>query len=215
MPVTSFRTSTQVGPEFISASKDGLSARELEALARDCHLYEILPGTFVASDTAVDSTVRLRALGANMGMKVAKQGVFARLTAAWVFGCAGVPDRFTMHVNRYHRPIKNYSPLTLLNLQVPVAAKDIRTVGELSVTSIERTAVDLAMYPDGSATHYALVRLLGKYQSLINVPAVMTYLETETARRPHVRANFLAAVHEEGFERLSARVKATGVGLLS
>lgn len=186
-------------PEFFSPSAHGHSLHELEALARDCHLYEILPTTFVASDTVIDPTVRLRALAANLGESAARQGVFARLTAAWIFGCAAIPDRITVHVDRYHRPIRNHSPLPLINLQAPVPSNEVRRLGGLAVTSIERTAADLVSFPDGSASHYALLRLLRKYHAILDIPAIVDSLE---AQRPAaVRTVFMAALREAHYAR--------------
>ncbi|GAB2907450.1 hypothetical protein [Neomicrococcus lactis] len=180
--------------ELYAASKHGHTSHELAALSLDAHVYEILPGTFVASHTQIDPSVRLRALGASVGLKAARAGVFARLTASWVFGCAPLPERLTLHVEQYHRPLPNNSPLPLLTLQAPVGVRGKRVLGELSVTSLRRTALDLAAYPEGQDSHQALVRLIRKYPETLDTDRLLSNLVTQ--RRASIHKHLIAAVRD-------------------
>ncbi|MBB5512018.1 hypothetical protein HD598_000705 [Neomicrococcus aestuarii] len=181
-----FSWSHALTTEFMTPASHDHTQRELEALALDQHLFEILPGTFVTSHTVVDPGVRLLALATTVGETASRLAVFSRMTAAWIYGCVDQLDRIQMHVGGYHRPLPNDSPMSLLTLEAAVDGNDSNHLGSLRVTNIERTAFDLALFNIMPGSRQALVRLIARYGSHVPFEQMTESLEQQrrySARR--------------------------------
>jgi hypothetical protein len=162
------------GPELQSLAADGLLARFHQ------HGYT-LPGI------PASPQLRARAAAGVVPPAIRQRVVAGRLTAAWIYGCAGEPDRLALLVDAKRRVsgLRNTRGCTLH--EVKLGPFDVISLGGLMVSSPLRTALDIALHVDAERAVPALAGLLARPQQDVGLRLLVRAIEA-TPRVPHKRA---------------------------
>ncbi|MDT0168793.1 type IV toxin-antitoxin system AbiEi family antitoxin [Pseudarthrobacter sp. BRE9] len=162
------------GPELQSLAADGLLARFHQ------HGYT-LPGV------PASPQLRARAAAGVVPPAIRQRVVAGRLTAAWIYGCAGEPDRLALLVDAKRRVsgLRNTRGCTLH--EVKLGPFDVISLGGLMVSSPLRTALDIALHVDAERAVPALAGLLARPQQDVGLRLLVRAIEA-TPRVPHKRA---------------------------
>jgi hypothetical protein len=162
------------GPELQSLAADGLLARFHQ------HGYT-LPGI------PASPQLRARAAAGAVPPAIRQRVVAGRLTAAWIYGCAGEPDRLALLVDAKRRvsSLRNTRGCTLH--EVKLGPFDVISLGGLMVSSPLRTALDIALHVEAERAVPALAGLLARPQHDVRLRLLVRAIEA-TPRVPHKRA---------------------------
>jgi len=162
------------GPELQSLAADGL-------LARLHQQGYTLPGITASPQ------LRARAAAGAVPMAIRQRVVAGRMTAAWIYGCAGEPDRLALLVDAKRRvsSLRNTRGCTLH--EVKLGPFDVISLGGLMVSSPLRTALDIALHVEPERAVPALAGLLARPQQDVKLRLLVRAIEA-TPRVPHKRA---------------------------
>ncbi|MGG5171376.1 type IV toxin-antitoxin system AbiEi family antitoxin [Pseudarthrobacter sp. J1738] len=133
-------------PDAVLMPGTPFTSAELQSMANDGVLQALYGMSYVSA--ALPKAARLRARSASLQVpeRVRQKVVAGRMTAAWIHGCADVPERLTLLVDA-NRRLSSLRPHIRCNLhEVHLGQMDVQSLGGLMVTSPLRTAVDLAMH---------------------------------------------------------------------
>jgi hypothetical protein len=113
--------------------------------------------------------------------------VAGRMTAAWISGCAGEPDRLALRVDAKRRisSLRNTRGCTLH--EVRLGPFDVVSLGGLMVSSPLRTALDIALHVEAGRAIPALERLLARPENDVRLRLLILAIES-TPRVPHKKA---------------------------
>ncbi len=109
------------------------------------------------------------------------------MTAAWIYGCAGEPDRLALLVDAKRRVsgLRNTRGCTLH--EVKLGPFDVVSLGGLMVSSPLRTALDVALHVEAERAIPALEGLLARPQNDVRLRLLVLAIEA-SPRVPHKKA---------------------------
>ncbi|MHA7176419.1 hypothetical protein ACX80D_07160 [Arthrobacter sp. Sr24] len=117
---------------------------ELSAMAMDGVLCHVFGQVFRPSALAETAAMRAAALAHYIPAFLSHRAVLAQLSAAWVYGCAPLPAEVALLVDNdgNSAAVPRHSGCTVS--QVHLEPQDIQLVGTTAVTTVLRTALDVA-----------------------------------------------------------------------
>lgn len=124
-------------------------------MALDGLLTHVFGSTYVRPGTSTGPALRAGAIADQLTAGLLKKAVIGRQSAAWIYGCAPVPARATLLIDRNRRTtsVSSFSGSLIHEVQLP--ASDTLTLAGTAVTTPVRTARDLALYsPEAQAAHW-------------------------------------------------------------
>lgn len=180
----------RVGPD---RTRCPVSEAEASWLCARGLLHEVLPG--IVCRGPVDPAVRARALGLVLGPGTRRATLVHRHTAAWIRGCAPMPEEIQLAAYTGTRPHLPEAERHLAVLRTGrYTAYDVVDTGPVRITTALRTCVDLALLEEDDA------RTLSALRSLLCCP--------ETAVHPDAVVIALRAIPRVvGRARAEARVR--------
>jgi len=133
-------------PEDLWIAGQMFSRNELQAMASNGLLREVLGDCFLPSHIQITASLRARIAAFVCGRELNSDAVLARQTAAWIHGL--IPEVFTLCIftRNYHRP---FSPGFGLNAQfMQTLVPDTQMVfrSRVKVTSALRSVCDCAQF---------------------------------------------------------------------
>ncbi len=156
-------------------SEGELCAMRLDGVARG-----VCAGVYRSVTIAETPALRAAALLRKVPPALVPRVAIGRLAAAWVYGCAPPPERIALVVANARRTteLPPFSGCTLH--EVALADADVTAVGDASVTTGLRTAMDIALYVPAPAAAPVLRRL----DAAAWLDAPLHRVRTEIARVP-------------------------------
>ncbi len=117
---------------------------ELHAMKLDGVVVRVIADTF--RPAATDETPELRAVAVfhHVPAALAHRAVVAQLSAAWVYGCAYPPEKFSLLIDNDGNSVATPPLCGCTIRQVHLDPVDVLMLGAVSVTSPLRTALDVA-----------------------------------------------------------------------
>jgi hypothetical protein len=157
---------------------------ELQAMAADGVLTPLFRRSYLGPGIAPTPRLRARAAAAAIPEGIRQKVVAGRMTAAWIYGCAGPPERLALLVDSRHRISSLRSTRGCTLHEVRLGQLDVVSLGGILVTSPLRTAVDVALSVESGRAIPALRHLLSR--SELGVKLRLLILAVEAAPRvPH------------------------------
>lgn len=131
--------------------------------------------------------MRARAAANSVPAAIRQRVVAGRMTAAWIYGCAGEPDRLALLVDAKRRisSLRNTRGCTLH--EVRLGPCDVVSLGGLMISSPLRTALDIALHVDAQRALPVLEALLSRPQNDVRLRLLVLAIES-TPRVPHKRS---------------------------
>ena len=134
------------GPSVLYSPGTPFSWAELQAMAADGVLTRLSQRGYLPPGEASTPQLRARAVACTIPQPIRQRVVAGRMTAAWIFGCAGEPDRIALLVDASRR-ISSLRATRGCNFhEVKLGPFDVVSLGGLMVSSPLRTAVDIALH---------------------------------------------------------------------
>ena len=151
--------------------------QELQALAADGVLARFHHHGYALPGAQVSPQLRARAVAAAVPMAVRQRVVAGRMTAAWIYGCAGEPDRLALLVDAKRRvsSLRNTRGCTLH--EVKLGPFDVVSLGGLMVSSPLRTALDIALHVEAERAVPTLENLLARPQGDVRLRLLVLAIE--------------------------------------
>lgn len=160
---------------------------ELQAMAGDGVLSQFHQYGYALPGVAPSPQMRARAAANSVPAAIRQRVVAGRMTAAWIYGCAGEPDRLALLVDAKRRisSLRNTRGCTLH--EVRLGPCDVVSLGGLMISSPLRTAVDIALHVDAQRALPVLKALLSRPQNDVR-PRLLVLAIESTPRVPHKRS---------------------------
>jgi hypothetical protein len=160
---------------------------ELQSLAADGLLDRIHHRGYTLPGSPASPQLRARAAAGAVPASVRQRVVAGRMTAAWIYGCAGEPDRLALLVDAKRRVSSLRTTRGCTLHEVRLGPFDVVSLGGLMVSSPLRTALDIALHVDAERAIPALERLLARPQQDVRLRLLVLAIEA-TPRVPHKKA---------------------------
>lgn len=160
---------------------------ELQSMAGDGVLSRFHQHGYTLPDVAASPQMRARAAADAVPAGIRQRVVAGRMTAAWIYGCAGEPDRLALLVDAKRRisSLRNTRGCSLH--EVRLGPCDVVSLGGLMVSSPLRTALDIALHVDAQRALPALEALLSRPENDVRLRLLVLAIES-TPRVPHKRS---------------------------
>lgn len=160
---------------------------ELQSLASDGLLDRLHHRGYTLPGMPASPQLRARAAAGSVPPSIRQRVVAGRMTAAWIYGCAGEPDRLALLVDAKRRvsSLRNTRGCTLH--EVKLGPLDVVSLGGLMVSSPLRTALDIALHVESASAIPALESLLARPQNDVRLRLLVLAIEA-TPRVPHKKA---------------------------
>lgn len=145
-------------PESVQLYLPGrpFTANELAGMRADGLLRHVYGGCYAPSGRSPGREERAAALFSTLGAGQRHRTILGRMSAAWVYGCAPVPDRPVLLADRARRT--TCRPGATVH-EVALGPADVLTLAGVRVTAPLRTASDIAYHEDTGPAVAALRRL--------------------------------------------------------
>jgi hypothetical protein len=173
------------GPPVLVAGLP-FSPVELQAMEHDGVLRRLIAGAYVPARCTDTADLRARALASTLAPRLIRRTVAGRLTAAWVYGCAPVPDTPVLLVDGTRRLSNLRASHRLLVHEAYFGPFDVIDIGGLRMTSPLRTAVDVALHAEDKVSLPVLRRMLSRPRLGLSVGLISRGLDT-LPRQPHLQ----------------------------
>jgi len=160
---------------------------ELQSMAADGVLTQLYQHGYTVPGTAPSPQLRARAAACGVPAPVRRRVVAGRMTAAWIYGCAGEPDRLALLVDAKRRISSLRSTRGCTLHEVRLGPFDVVSLGGLMVSSPLRTALDIALHVEAERAIPALRLLLSKPELDVRLRLLVLAVEA-TPRLPHKHA---------------------------
>ena len=173
-------------PELYSPGKP-FTWPELQSMAGDGVLSQFHQHGYTLPDVAASPQMRARAAANAVPAAIRQRVVAGRMTAAWIYGCAGEPDRLALLVDAKRRisSLRNTRGCSLH--EVRLGPCDVVSLGGLMVSSPLRTALDIALHVDAQRALPALEALLSRPENDVRLRLLVLAIES-TPRVPHKKS---------------------------
>lgn len=177
-------------PEDLWIAGQMFSRNELQAMASNGLLREVLGDCFLPSQIQITASLRARIAAFVCGRELNSRTVLARQTAAWVHGL--LPEVFTMciYTNAYHRPFEPGFGLTAEFMQAVVPETQMVFRSRVKVTSALRSVCDCAQFdplPIASRVLGNAISLNDPYLNLISIRQNLNTYEKSPERSRALR----------------------------
>ncbi|MDN5670031.1 MAG: hypothetical protein L0G87_16725 [Renibacterium salmoninarum] len=117
---------------------------ELAALHADGVLQRVYGSGYLPAGTAETAEHRALAMSLEIPAGLVHKVILGRFSAAWVYGCAAKPPRVTALLD-HKRRAGSLPPFSALQIhEVTLGRFDVVQLARIRITSVLRTAVDLA-----------------------------------------------------------------------
>lgn len=160
---------------------------ELQGMAADGVLTRLSQRGYLPPGTASTPQLRARAVACTIPPPIRQRVVAGRMTAAWIYGCAGEPDRIALLVDASRRVSSLRATRGCSFHEVRLGPFDIVSLGGLMVSSPLRTAVDIALHVDPERALPALGALLAAPELGVPLRLLIRAVEA-TPRLPYKKA---------------------------
>lgn len=190
VPAETFSTHTVpaiAGPPELYSPGRVFSWPELQAMAADGILSQLYQRGYVLPGTAATPQLRARAASFAVPPAIRQRVVAGRMTAAWIYGCAGEPDRLALLVDATRRVSSLRSTRGCTLHEVRLGPFDVVGLGGLMVSSPLRTALDIALHVDAERALPALRKMLASPELDVRL-RLLTLAVEATPRVPHKKA---------------------------
>jgi hypothetical protein len=137
---------------------------ELRAMRLDGLVENVYGPAYVPAGRTVTAAHRALAARAALPEQLRGKVVIGRLSAAWVYGCAGPPDKVAGLLDHRFRTTSQGRCRSAAIHEVTLGPLDAITVAGVPVTTALRTALDIALYVPEEAAVPALVSLAADAQ---------------------------------------------------
>lgn len=160
---------------------------ELQSLASDGLLERFHQHGYTLPGATASPQLRARAAAGAVPAAIRQRVVAGRMTAAWIYGCAGEPDRIALLVDAKRRvsSLRNTRGCTLH--EVKLGPFDVVSLGGLMVSSPLRTALDVALHVEAERAVPTLERLLARPQNDVRLRLLVLAIDA-SPRVPHKKA---------------------------
>ncbi|WP_181037508.1 type IV toxin-antitoxin system AbiEi family antitoxin [Arthrobacter sp. ZGTC412] len=176
-------------PRFPELYAPGMpfASPELQSLASDGLLERFHQHGYTVPGAKASPQLRARAAAGAVPAAVRQRVVAGRMTAAWIYGCAGEPDRLALLVDAKRRvsSLRNTKGCTLH--EVKLGPFDVVSLGGLMVSSPLRTALDVALHVEADRAIPTLEGLLARPQNDVRLRLLVLAIEA-SPRVPHKKA---------------------------
>ncbi|GAA3305999.1 hypothetical protein [Glutamicibacter nicotianae] len=161
---------------------------ELDAMASNGLLREVLGDYFLPSSIQVNASVRARIAGFACGRELDRDAVLARQTAAWIHGL--LPSVFTLciYTKNYHRPFYPGHGLKAEFAQMQVPDTQMVFRSRLKVTTALRSACDCAKYDPLPIASRVLGTVISLADPYLNLDLIRQALDSEDPSPERSRA---------------------------
>ncbi len=156
-------------------------------MASDGVLARLSQRGYLAPGTAPTPQLRARAAASTIPPPIRQRVVAGRMTAAWIYGCAGEPDRMALLVDASRRVSSLRTVRGCSFHEVKLGPFDVVSLGGLMVSSPLRTAVDIALHVDAERALPALGAFLAAPELAVGLRLLVRAVEA-TPRMPHKKA---------------------------
>jgi hypothetical protein len=156
-------------------------------MAADGLLSQLYQRGYMLPGTAATPQLRARAASFAVPPGIRQRVVAGRMTAAWIYGCAGEPDRLALLVDATRRVSSLRSTRGCTLHEVRLGPFDVVSLGGLMVSSPLRTALDIALHVDAERALPALRKMLARPELDVRL-RLLTLAVEATPRVPHKKA---------------------------
>ncbi|WP_051427313.1 hypothetical protein [Arthrobacter sp. H20] len=140
-------------------ANDIFSSAELQAMRIDGLLNRVCGEAYARADHHLDPPSRAQSAILCVPEQLRTKVALARQSAAWVYGCAALPETVNL-VTDHRRRTTALPPFSdALMHQVALGPCDVQVIGGVGVTSPLRTALDVAVHGHDSWAVQSLIRL--------------------------------------------------------
>lgn len=160
---------------------------ELQAMASDGVLTQLSQRGYLPPGAASTPQLRARAAACTIPPPIRQRVVAGRMTAAWIYGCAGEPDRTALLVDANRRVSSLRATRGCTFHEVRLGPFDVVSLGGLMVSSPLRTAVDIALHVDAERAVPALGAFLAAPELNVRLRLLIRAVEA-TPRLPYRRS---------------------------
>ncbi|MEQ4520127.1 type IV toxin-antitoxin system AbiEi family antitoxin [Pseudarthrobacter sp. B907] len=160
---------------------------ELQAMAADGVLTRLSQRGYLPPGAASTPQLRARAAACTIPPPIRQRVVAGRMTAAWIYGCAGEPDRMALLVDATRRVSSLRATRGCSFHEVRLGPFDVVSLGGLMVSSPLRTAVDIALHVDPERALPALGAMLAAPELGVKLKLLIRAVEA-TPRLPYKKA---------------------------
>ncbi|MCX6500453.1 MAG: hypothetical protein NTU93_16915 [Arthrobacter sp.] len=160
---------------------------ELQAMAADGVLTQLSQRGYLPPGAAATPQLRARAAACAIPAPIRQRVVAGRMTAAWIYGCAGEPDRIALLVDASRRVSSLRATRGCSFHEVRLGPFDVVSLGGLMVSSPLRTAVDIALHVEPERALPALGAFLAAPELNVRLRLLIRAVEA-TPRVPHKQA---------------------------
>ncbi|WP_346960153.1 type IV toxin-antitoxin system AbiEi family antitoxin [uncultured Arthrobacter sp.] len=160
---------------------------ELQAMASDGVLTQLSQRAYLPPGAASTPQLRARAAACTLPSPLRQRVVAGRMTAAWIYGCAGDPDRMALLVDASRRISSLRAVRGCSFHEVRLGPFDVVSLGGLMVSSPLRTAVDIALHVEPDRALPALAALLAAPELDVRLRLLIRAVDA-TPRMPHKRS---------------------------
>jgi hypothetical protein len=160
---------------------------ELQSMAADGVLTPLYEKSFTPPGLEVTPRLRARAAALVVPDRIRRKVIAGRMTAAWIYGCAGAPERLSLLVDAKHRISSLRSARGCILHEVRLGQLDVVSIGGLLVTSPLRTAVDVALHVEADRAVPALRKFLSQDELGVRLRLLTLAVQAST-RVPHKKA---------------------------
>lgn len=151
-------------------------------MASDGVLRQLYQRGYLAPGTRSTPQLRAGAAACIIPVAVRQRIVAGRMTAAWIYGCAGEPDRLALLVDANRRVSSLRSIRGCTFHEVRLGPFDVVRLGGLMVSSPLRTALDIALHVEAERALPALTAFLARPE--LDVRLHLLRLAVDAAQRP-------------------------------
>jgi AbiEi antitoxin C-terminal domain len=163
---------------------------ELQAMAADGVLTQLSQRGYLPPGAASTPQLRARAAACSIPPPIRQRVVAGRMTAAWIYGCTGEPDRIALLVDASRRISSLRATRGCSFHEVKLGPFDVVSLGGLMVSSPLRTAVDIALHVQPERALPALGAFLAAPE--LDVPLRLLVRAVEATPRVPYRKSALA-----------------------
>lgn len=157
---------------------------ELQAMAYDGVLTQLSQRGYLPPGTVSTPQLRARAAACTIPPPIRQRVVAGRMTAAWIYGCAGEPDRTALLVDANRRVSSLRATRGCSFHEVRLGPFDVVSLGGLMVSSPLRTAVDIALHVEAERALPALGAFLAAPELEVRLRLLIRAVEA-TPRVPY------------------------------
>jgi hypothetical protein len=175
---------------------------ELQAMASDGVLNQLSQRGYLPPGAVPSPQLRARAAVGTIPAHLRQRVVAGRMTAAWIYGCAGEPDRMALLVDANRRISSLRAVRGCSFHEVRLGPFDVVSLGGLMVSSPLRTAVDIALHVEPERALPALAAFLAAPELDVRLRLLLRAVGA-TPRMPHKKA---------ALAKLAALLDAAGTG---